>query len=331
MVNIAILGAGNIAVKMAHTINGMVAAGNHNLAPYAVAARDEARAQQFAHDYGFQKAYGSYEEMLADPKVDLVYVATPHSHHYEHMRLCLSCGKNVLCEKAFTVNASQAGAITTMAREKGVYVAEAIWTRYLPSRKMIDELIASGAIGTPRVLTANLAYPLEHVERMLRPELAGGALLDLGVYTLNFASMVFGDDIAEMHSVSQKIETGVDAQDSITLTYRDGKMAILCAAFTCTGDRRGVVYGTTGTLTVDNINNPMEIIVTQHNKPDAVRTYTVPPQITGFEYEVQAAVDAIERGQTECEAMPHAETVRIMRQMDALRAQWGLVYPNEGL
>ena len=180
MVNIAILGAGNIAVKMAHTINGMVAAGNHSLAPYAVAARDEARAQQFAHDYGFQKAYGSYEEMLADPKVDLVYVATPHSHHYEHMRLCLSCGTNVLCEKAFTVNASQAEAVTNMAYEKGLYVAEAIWTRYLPSRKMIDELIASGAIGTPRVLTANLAYPLEHVERMLRPELAGGALLDLG-------------------------------------------------------------------------------------------------------------------------------------------------------
>jgi len=331
MVNIAILGAGNIAQKMAKTVTGMVAAGNHSLAPYAVAARDAGRAHSFAQDNGFQKAYGSYEEMLADPAVDLVYVATPHSHHYEHMMLCLTHGKHVLCEKAFTVNARQAEAVTNLAREKGLYVAEAMWTRYLPSRRMIDDLLVAGAIGIPHVLTANLAYPLEHVERILQPELAGGALLDLGVYTLNFASMVFGDDVAEIHSVTQKADTGVDRQDSITLTYRDGKMAILCAAFTCAGDRHGIVYGSTGTLEADNINNPMTITVTPNGRPEEARIYTAPPQITGFEYEVQAAVDAIGRGQVECEAMPHAQTVRMMRTMDALRAQWGLTYPCEGL
>ena len=329
MINIAILGAGGIAVKMADTLNGMVAQGNQTLAPYAVAARDAARAAQFAHDHHFQKAYGSYEEMLADPAVQLVYVATPHSHHYDHIRLCLEHGKHVLCEKSFTVNARQAEEVTALAREKGLYLAEAIWTRYMPSRKMIDDLLAQGIIGTPRMLTANLAYPIDHAERIRKPELAGGALLDVGVYTLNFASMVFGDDIATVNSTVQMMETGVDMQDSITLTYKDGKMAVLCAATTCAGDRHGIVYGTSGTLEVDNINNPQRITVTLRDKPDEPLTYTVPAQITGFEYQVQTAIDAIGRGQVECEAMPHSETIRMMRQMDGLRAQWGLVYPFE--
>ena len=329
MMNIAILGAGNIAVKMADTLAGMLAQGNTDFRMYAVAARDGKRAEQFAKEHGFAKAYGSYEEMLSDPDVGLVYVATPHSHHYEHMMLCLRHGKHVLCEKSFTVNARQAEEITALARRKGLYVAEAIWTRYMPARKMIDDLLAGGAIGTPRVLTANLAYPLGHIERMRVPELAGGALLDLGVYTLNFASMVFGDRVATLSSTVQMMDTGVDQQESITITYESGEMAVLCASATCAGDRRGVVYGSTGTLEADNINNPSVITVTPFGKPGEARTYPVPAQITGFEYEVQAALDGIKNGKVECEAMPHAETVRILQMMDDLRAQWGLVYPCE--
>ena len=329
MINIAILGAGNIAVKMAKTLAGMLAQGNTALRMYAVAARDAERAQQFAKEHGFAKAYGSEEEMLSDPEVNLVYVATPHSHHYEHMKRCLNHGKHVLCEKSFTVNARQAEEITNMARQKGLYVAEAIWTRYMPVRRMIDDLLTGGAIGVPRVLTANLAYPLAHIERMRVPELAGGALLDLGVYTLNFASMVFGDRVATVNSTVQMMDTGVDEQESITITYDGGEMAVLCASAAGAGDRRGVVFGTTGTLAADNINNPTTITVTPFDKPDEARTYAVPPQITGFEYEVQAALDGIANGKVECDAMPHAETVRIMRMMDGLRAQWGLAYPFE--
>lgn len=329
MINVAILGAGNIAGKMARTLAGMIAQGSEAVAMYAVAARSGERALQFAKEHNFEKAYGSYEEMLRDPDVDLVYVATPHSHHYEHMKLCLAHGKHVLCEKAFTVNARQAEEITAMAREKGLYVAEAIWTRYLPSRKMIGELIAGGAIGTPKLVTANLAYVLEHVERMRKPELAGGALLDLGVYAINFASMVLGGDIVDIQTTAQMLSTGVDMQDSITFTYAGGEMAVLCVAMNCRGDSRGVVYGTKGTLTTDNINNPKVITVTPLNNPGEARIYNAPRQITGFEYEVQAAVDAIEQGKVECEAMPHAETVRVMQVMDDLRARWGLVYPCE--
>ena len=132
MINVAILGAGYIAIKMARTLQGMIDQGNGDVAMHSVAARDGERALQFAKEYGFEKAYGSYEEMLRDPDVDLVYVATPHSHHYEHMKMCLKHGKHILCEKAFTVNARQAREITELAQSKGLYVAEAIWTRYLP-------------------------------------------------------------------------------------------------------------------------------------------------------------------------------------------------------
>ncbi|HPJ03375.1 MAG TPA: Gfo/Idh/MocA family oxidoreductase [Candidatus Limiplasma sp.] len=325
--NVAILGAGGIAQKMARTLKGMIAQGNEGVAMHSVASRDGEKALSFAREYGFEKAYGSYEEMLRDPDVDLVYVATPHSHHYEQMMMCLKHGKHILCEKAFTINARQAEEVLALAREKGLYVAEAIWTRYLPSRKMIDDLIAGGAIGKPRMVMANLAYVLDHVERMIRPELAGGALLDLGVYALNFAAMVLGKDVIDIQAVAQMHETGVDMQDSITLTFAGGEMAVLCAAMNCAGDSRGVVYGTKGTLTADNINNPGVITVVPYLKAEETRTYPVPKQITGFEYQVQAAVDAIERGQVECEAIPHDETIRIMKLMDDTR-HLGLPVPK---
>ena len=156
---IGILGAGGIAVQMAKTVAGMKDVEN-----YAVAARSLERAQAFAEKYGFSKAYGSYEEMLADPQVDLVYIATPHSHHYLHAKMCLEAGKNVLCEKAFTVNADQARKLFALAKEKDLLITEAIWTRYMPSRKMIDDIISSGVIGEVTAVTANLNYAISEVE-----------------------------------------------------------------------------------------------------------------------------------------------------------------------
>nr|WP_295281109.1 Gfo/Idh/MocA family oxidoreductase [uncultured Blautia sp.] len=158
---LGILGAGNIAVQMAKTVAGMKDAEN-----YAVAARTLERAQAFAEKNGVSKAYGSYEEMLADPEVDLVYIATPHSHHYLHAKMCLEAGKNVLCEKSFTVNAEQARKLFALAKEKNLLITEAIWTRYMPSRKMIDDIIASGVIGEVTSLTANLNYAISEVERI---------------------------------------------------------------------------------------------------------------------------------------------------------------------
>ncbi len=174
---IGILGAGSIAHSMAKTVSRM-----EGTELYAVASRSIGKAEDFARQYQIPKAYGSYQEMAEDPAVDLVYVATPHSHHYAHVRLCLEHGRNVLCEKAFMVNSSQAREVVRLAREKRLLLAEAIWTRYMPSRALIREAVDSGIIGEVTSLTANLGYVVKHKERLIRSDLGGGALLDLGVY-----------------------------------------------------------------------------------------------------------------------------------------------------
>lgn len=330
MIHIAVLGAGGIAVKMSNTLKGMVAKKPDRLCMYAVASRDIQKAQKMADEFGYQKAYGSYEEMLNDKRVDLVYVATPHSLHERHIKLCLEHGKHVLCEKAFTLNARQAEEVCRMAEGKGLLLTEAIWTRYMPSRKLISDVLAEGSLGRPKLLTANLCYAIDTVERIRKPELAGGALLDLGVYTLNFASMVFGDELASMDSAADKMDTGVDLQERVTLRYKDGKTAILTASAGCYGDRRGIVMCENGYLEVDNINNPLHLYLQENPRLGTPpRVIHMPPQITGYEYEVEACIAAIEAGKVECEAMPHAETIRMMKWMDELRGQWGVKYPGE--
>ena len=325
--NIAILGAGAIARSMAKTVRGMKQRGQ-DVELYAVASRDLTKAEAFAREEGVLRAYGSYEEMLRDDKVELVYVATPHSHHAEHMKLCLEHGRAILCEKAFTGNARQAEEVLALAKEKGVFLTEAIWTRYMPSREIINGLIAEGAIGTPKLLTANLGYGMMDKERIFKPELAGGALLDLGVYVLNFASMVFGDDVVRMESSVGMMDTGVDHTENISLYYADGKVAHLMATALANTDRRCVVYGDKGYLTVDNCNNPGKIEVYDNSYSGVpVRTIRVPEQITGYEYQVECCMRAMAQGKLECDEMPHSETLHIMRVMDELRAQWGMVYP----
>jgi len=323
MVKTGILGAGHIAGVMAATLREM-----DSVECYGVAARDYDRAEAFAKKYGFAHAYGSYEEMVKDPDLELVYIATPHSHHYDHIRLCLEHGKHVLCEKAFTLNEKQASEVLAMAEEKGLLLTEAIWTRYIPMRKRLDDVLASGVIGMPYMLTANLAYVVNQKERISKAELGGGALLDLGVYTLNFASMVFGDDVVKMTGEAVLNEEGVDMQHSITLKYRDGKMAVLNSSAMGLGDRRGVIYGDKGFIEVANINN-CEGIKVYDLKRNLVAIYDRPEQISGYEYEVEASVYAIRRGDTECPQMPHAQTLQMMRWMDELRRQWGVQYPCE--
>ncbi len=320
--NIAIIGPGAIARKMATTINAMDTA-----TAYGVASRNLEKAQAFAAEFGFAHAYGSYEALLADPKVDLVYVATPHSHHYPCIKLCLQAGKPVLCEKAFTVNATQAKELIALARSRNLLLAEAIWTRYLPSRTMIDTIVDSGVLGDVTSLTASMGYPLLDKKRIWTPELAGGALLDLGVYLLNFARMVFPGDVTAMMSSAVQRDNKVDAMDNIALTYADGKTACLHATAQSACNMVGSLYGTKGSLEVININNPEQLLVYDENRK-LVAQYTPPAQITGFEYELQACMDAVTAGAVECPQMPHSEIVYIMEQMDALRQAWGYEIPD---
>ncbi|MGN0496280.1 MAG: Gfo/Idh/MocA family protein [Lachnospiraceae bacterium] len=315
--NIGILGAGGIAKVMARTINEM-----KDATLYAIGSRNYEKAQAFAEEFGVITAYGSYEELVLDENIDLIYIATPHSHHFEHMKLCIEHGKNVLCEKAFTFNSKQTEEIIAMASEKKVYLGEAIWTRYMPSRKMIDELLRSGIIGEIKTATCNLSYPISGKERLIRPELAGGALLDLGVYGLNFIIMHFGKNYTNIESSVIMTETGVDGQETITVKYPDGKMAVSTHSMYGRSDRKGIFYGEKGYIVVDNINNPKTLDVFDCDD-HLVKHMDVPAQITGYEYEIMESMEMIRQGKLESESMPLSESLFIMNIMDELRQQWG--------
>lgn len=330
-INFAILGAGIIAKALAEAVTKMPK--EDNIIPYAVGSRDINRAESLRAEFNFKKAYGSYEEMLNDTEVDLVYIATPHSHHYEHAKLCLNHNKHVLCEKAFTANARQAREIISLAEEKKLLLTEAIWPRYIPFAKTIVDELNSGIIGEISTLTANLGYVIDHVPRLTDPNLAGGSLLDVGIYPLTFTAIVFGsftnDNIANVVSTCVKHDkTGVDATDSITITYKDGKMAIIYATMSSLTDREGVITGRNGYMTIENINNYQSLSVYDTNRK-LIKHIKCPPQINGYEYEVRACLEAIRNGKIECPDMPHQETIRMMEFMDARRAEWGIKYPFE--
>lgn len=331
-VNVAILGCGRIARHMADTLRRMRTDGRYAtlIEPYAVATRDDpARAAAFAAEYGFDKAYGSYERLLDDPDVDVVYIATPHSLHGEQAIACMRAGKNVLVEKSFTANADQARQVVETARETGLLCAEAIWTRYMPSRGLILDAIGAGDIGTPRQAYANLSYPVTDKPRMTDPSLAGGALLDVGVYPINFMMMAFpGAKATDVTSACQLTDRGVDEQFSATFWLDNGVMAVIDASMTAVGSRQGVIQGDEGYLIVENINNPESIRVFDGDHRQ-VREIAVPDQLTGYEYEVASAARAVLEGAGECPEMPLDETMHVMHVMDGLRARWGERYPFE--
>lgn len=323
MLHFGILGAGGIASSMAGTIAQMDSAN-----VLAVASRDLTKARAFAQKWNIPRAYGSYEEMLQDPDIDLVYVATPHSHHYAHARLCLEHGKHVLCEKAFTVNARQAEALFALAREKKLLITEAIWPRYMPMRRIIEDVLHSGIVGAPTMLTANFSCRICDVPRMREPELAGGALLDLGVYPLNFAAMYFGSDPVSVSGFASLTEKNMDAQETVLLRYADGRMALIIASMIGWGQNKGVISCEKGLLEVDSLTRPRVLKVYDASNR-LIATHNAPPGLTGYEYEVEACVHAVANGELECPQMPHEETLRIMRLMDELRRQFGVKHPAE--
>ena len=320
---VGIIGTGWIAEKAAITLNGL-----DGCEAFAVGSRTLEKAEAFAAKWNIVKAYGSYSELIADPDVDLVYVGTPHSHHYDVTCEALLAGKPCLVEKAFMANLRQARQVIDLAHERGVFLAEAIWTRYQPAVGIVRRLIAEGRIGIPHLITATLGYSMGDKPRIMRPDLCGGALLDLGVYALNFVRMFTDSDFERIDGTCVKSATGMDLTNAITIILKDGILANVQSSAQCVGDNIGVIAGTEGNLIIDNINNPQTITV---NGPDRtfVETIRVPQQITGYEYQFMACRDALAEGLLEPSAMPHAETLYIMELMDGLRRKWDVRYPMD--
>ncbi len=349
VLKIAILGCGHIATKMAKAVKALETR-NMGVECYAVASRTLDKAKQFAAEYGFGRAYGSYEELVQDADVDLIYIATPHSEHYNNILLCLEHNKNLLVEKAFTANALMASEVIALAEEKGVFMCEAMWTRFLPAVQMVKDWILAGKIGKVESVEADFSMPLSHIERLKNPALAGGALLDLGIYSLTFADIFLTDEeickeipasagmtssgngtanhIVQTKTKCVKFHTGVDATDWIDLVYANGQVAHLKTSMVAPLKNEGVIYGTEGFIRVQNLNDMVEIQL--FDVAGTLVESVQPPRIENcYEYEVLGCKAALEKGLMECPEMPHSKTMQMMTQMDSLRAQWGVSYPFE--
>ena len=328
-VRIGIAGTGAIAAVMARTLAMMKSSGDGCAILAAVASRDLARAREFIRDNGCDgaRAFGSYAQMAASGDIDLAYIAVPNQAHLGAASEFLRQGVACLIEKPFCVNLSEARKLYECADAHKALATEGIWTRYQPMRGMIGEALKSGIIGDPMFVEANLSYEIASKERLVRPDYAGGAMLDLGVYVLNFAIMAFGrPEDAECMCV--KNAAGCDMSDSISLAFGGGRMASLNVSAMCQGHRGGAVFGRRGYLTVDNVNNP-RILRIYGPKYELLEERRAPAQLTGFEYEVREASRCLSEGKVECPSMPRDETLYVQGLMDSLRRQCGVRFPME--
>ena len=313
---LGIIGTGRIVDKVAPTLAQI-----NELELYAVASRELDRAKECAAKYDIKKAYGSYEELYADSEVEFVYICTPHPWHYPNIVKALNAGKNVICEKPITINADEAKAAAKLASEKGLYLAEAMWPRYMPSRNVIQDVINSGIVGEPYMVSAHLLYDISFKERISKKEMAGGALLDLGVYCINFCLMILGDGIEKIESNVKLTDTGVDETETIIMYFKNGKMGAATSSIACYGGREGVIRCKNGYIVVDNVNSPTKLDV-YGGRGDLLLHKDMPVRVSGYEYEFEEAIRLIKEGKTQSESMPLDESIKVMEICDSIRDAW---------
>ncbi|WP_182199703.1 Gfo/Idh/MocA family protein [Paraliobacillus salinarum] len=295
---------------------------------YAVGSRNLASATEFANKYGATKAYGSYEELVADPDVDVIYVATPHPYHKTCVLTSLRAGKAVLCEKPFTVNANELEELITYAREKKLFLMEAMWTRFLPAIRQVQKWIASNEIGDIRLVRADfgLRAPWLPESRLLNPKLGGGALLDTGIYPVSFASMILGPNPEKIMSTAHIGETGVDEHFSILLSYPDGKTASLNGAIRVGLKNEATIHGTKGYIQIPSFHSAREASL---HVGDTIQTFKDNREALGLCFEAEEVGRLLQNNQMESDIISLNESLQIMKLMDQIRTQWGLTYPFE--
>ena len=324
-INWGILATGGIAAAMA---KGLARVPDARLA--AVGSRTLEAADKFGRRFGIPKKYGSYEELACDPEIDVVYVSTPHNLHYENCLMLINEGKAVLCEKPFTINAGQAAEVITLAREKKSFVLEAMWTRFLPAFVKVREILREGLLGEIRMLNASFGFKAEFdpAHRLFDPSLGGGALLDVGVYPVSFASMVFGQP-TEIESLCHLGKTGVDEQSAALFRYGQGQMAVLAAAVRTEIPRDAYIIGTKGTLRIHAPWWQSQKLTLKFTEKEREKVLKCPFKGNGFSFEAEEVMRCLREGRLESQIMPLEESLSIMKTMDFIRAQWGLKYPME--
>lgn len=326
-INLAIMATGKIAHQVTHTLVKL-----NCLNVYAVASRSKENAEKFAKEFNIEKAYGTYEQMLEDPEVDLVYITTPHSEHYKYICMCAEHGKNIICEKAFTINAREAEKAFEICKKNNVFITEAIWCRFTPMAKEIRNVINSGILGKIKYVNTNLCYNTWQRQRIHENELGGGALLDVGIYCLNFLDLVLDDEIEEIIHIDADIDEQfkTDKQETVLIKYKNGAVGNILNSCMFCSDRTGMICGEKGYAVVENINNYQSISVFDNSRSSIpVKTIKAEKQISGYEFEFEACCKAIIEGRKETEEAPYSHTMRLMKQMDLIRNKMGLVYPND--
>ena len=299
---------------------------------HAVGSRTQESAQRFADAHNIPHAYGSYEALVNDPSLDVIYIATPHRFHFENARLCIEAGKAVLCEKAFTVNAQEAEALAMLAKQKRVFVMEAFWTRFQPLNRMLHQAVCQqNQIGTLRMMQIDFDkiedWPDTH--RIYNPDLAGGAMLDLGVYTMNYACFFLGADAQIVHAAATIGKGGVDDQCAMLVRHQSGALSVQTAALQTNGRREALLLGTRGSIRVPNFSKATYYEHTDYATGITQRIEAEPFLCNGYEYEAIEVMDCLRSGKLQSDIMPLDTSIAIMRLLDACRADYGFTYPFE--
>jgi predicted dehydrogenase len=305
---VGIIGAGSMSANMADTIRQM-----KGVDLYAIASRTEQKAQDFAQKYGAEKYYGSYEALMEDAEVDLIYIATPN-----HL------------EKPFTLNEQQGQALIDLAEMHQVFICEAMKVRFMPLMLRLKKELEAGRIGEVISVVADMGYDLKEKERVNRLDMGGGALLDIGVYPLSFALQVLGMEIDNVSTSMVHMNSGVDAQELVNLTYTNGAMAGFFTTILANTAKNGTIYGTEGRIEIEDIGN-YKCYRVYDAQGALLETVERPEQISGLEYEVEACIHAIQSHKQECPQMTHFDTLFQLRVMDVLRRTWNMQFPQEEL
>ncbi|MHB9130231.1 MAG: Gfo/Idh/MocA family protein [Armatimonadota bacterium] len=319
-----ILGLGGIAGSFADGVRVL-----EDAEVRACGSRSAEKSAAFGERWGIPNRHAGYEALVSDPEVDAVYVATPHPMHHEHSLLALAHGKPVLCEKPFTVNIAESEEVFAAANKANLLVMEGMWSRFLPHIRQAEELIADGAIGEVRMLQADFSFRSQWNPegRLLNPALAGGGLLDVGVYTVSLAQLLLGVPTA-ITGVAHIGETGVDEQAAIALAFPEGRLATLCCGVRTSSPHEALIMGAEGMIKLNSLWwRPSSLTLRANGKPEES---IEPPKVgNGFNYEAAEFGRCLREGLTESPLRTWDDTRAVMHTLDTLRAQWGLKFPME--
>jgi predicted dehydrogenase len=322
-----IIGCGLIAPRF---VRAMEKTGEGTVA--SAASKSWRRAVKLQKETGIPRIYDSYTAMLGSEDLDAVYIATSHNYHAENARLCAARGIPVLIEKPATRNAGEFGDLIALANRENVFMMEALWTRFTPATRKLLDLLAEGVIGEVRHLKADFCIKMSPLSpkmmpwnRMYSPKLAGGALLDLGIYPVSYAGMVFGRQPADIKSSAKMTWTGVDRLSQYTFGYPDGARAELKCSFAEAGSTDALVTGTKGSILIPRFYRAGRIVLRVDGRPEEVMEWEEPD----FDHEIREVHRCLREGLVESPLMPHSESLANLTTLDTLRAQWGMKYPEE--